>query len=77
VDVSAPAPPLSFVRVKRDPFSKRLPLCGSASGVLLRRHSGKIVVIICVFFVNVKRDSAPFFRILQGLSVEWNYNCLK
>lgn len=57
--VSAPAPPLSFLLAGRDPSSQGVPLLGAAHGVLLRRHRGEILVIICVFSPIVKRPFRP------------------
>ena len=59
VGVSAPAPPLSFLRVRRDTFSGISLSVSLRSGVLLRRHGGAIYLsdygIIAAFRRFVKR----------------------
>ena len=53
VDVSVPAPPLSFLRCRRDSLSVKSLSVSLSSGVLLRRHRG--LIIIAVFRRFVKR----------------------
>ncbi len=53
VDVSVPAPPLSFLRCRRDSLSVKSLSVSLSSGVLLRRHRG--LIIIAVFQRFVKR----------------------
>jgi len=49
VGVSAPAPPLSFVRAERDTFSGVSLSVDRLIGVLLRHHSGIFAMIVCGF----------------------------
>lgn len=53
VDVSVPAPPLSFLRCRRDSLSVKSLSVSLSSGLLLRRHRG--LIIIAVFRRFVKR----------------------
>lgn len=53
VDVSVPAPPLSFLRCRQDSLSVKSLSVSLSSGVLLRRHRG--LIIIAVFRRFVKR----------------------
>ena len=53
VGVSAPAPPLSFLRCRRDSLSVKSLSVSLSSGLLLRRHRG--LIIIAVFRRFVKR----------------------